>query len=140
MTMLIEKAACLVRHSAIALVVLAGLTLGYFTFQSVHHGGSEAGGVAAVAARLASSNGWETRPDPWRPGGVVFLVDPKRCQRSVSVSSLQITALEEWEGIVRIESVVTASGQVDPRGGFVWRGLWFFGDQRMLDRILPDLR
>jgi hypothetical protein len=45
----------------------------------------------------------------------------------------------EWEGIVRVEVIVTPAGEVDPEGGFVWRGLWFFGDQDMLDRILSDL-
>ena len=139
MSTFLEKASSQVWVSVLAFAGLAGLTLGWFAFRLACHGGPEAGGAPAVAARLADGNGWETRPDPWHPRGVVFLLDPTRCRRSVSVSSLEVTALEQWEGIVRIETVGTAAGQVDPRGGFVWRGLWFFGDQRMLDRMLPDL-
>jgi hypothetical protein len=140
MNTFIEKASSQLRYSVFAFVALAGLTLGSFAFLPGHYGGPEADGATAVAAHFARSNGWETRPDPCRPGGVVFLVDPTRWQRSVSVSALQITALEEWDGVVRIETVASWAGEVDPRGGFVWRGLWFFGDQRMLDRIVGDRR
>jgi hypothetical protein len=140
MNTFIEKARSQLWVSVFAVVGLASLTLGSFAWHFAYQGGPDAGGAPAVAARLAGSNGWETCPDAWRPNGVVFLVDPIRCQRSISVSSLQVTAPEEWEGIVRIEAVVNAAGEVDATGGFVWRGLWFFGDQRMLDRMLHDLR
>jgi hypothetical protein len=137
---LIDKAASPVRLFAIGLVLLAGLSLGYFAFRPITHGGPESADAPAVAGRFARTNGWEIRPDPWRPSGVVFLVDPERCRQWISVSALQITAPDDWEGIVRIETVLSAAGEVDPAGGFVWRGLWFFGDRRMLERMLPDLR
>jgi hypothetical protein len=135
-----EKAVCPVRQTVFASVVLAGLTCGYLAFHPCPNGGTEAGDAAAVAERFARRNGWEKRADRGRPGEVVFLVDPGRCQSSVSVSLLQITAPEEWQGIVRIETIVTAAGEVDPTGGFLWGGLWFFGDDAMLDQMLPELR
>jgi len=140
MKTLIERAPSRLVMSVLAFVSLAGLTLGSFASHFGYHGSAHAGGAPALAERLAHGNGWETRPDPWRPNGVVFLVDPTRCQCAIPVASLHVTAPEAWEGIVRIEAVVSAAGELDPAGGFVWRGLWFFGDQRMLDRMLRDLR
>jgi hypothetical protein len=95
--------------------------------------------VTSVSERLARGNHWEAHADPGRPAEVVFLVDPARHHQSDALTFLR-TSAPEWDGILRVETLVNRAGEVDPDGGLVWHGLWFFGDPNMLARVPAGLR
>jgi hypothetical protein len=134
---------CLVRAARLIGYPLFALALAVLTVWYVPRPGcpvvSETGEASEVAERLAERNGWEVQAAPTRPRQVFFLVDPRRHDPSDPLSFLRTTGAE-WKGVIRIEVIRTYAGEVVPAGGFVWRGLWFYGDQGMLDRIRPELR
>jgi hypothetical protein len=132
------RARCLIIRYSLFALVLVGLTLGY-ALRPTHQAVAEGDGATGLAERLAGRNGWEIHADPMRPRHVFFLVDPNRRDPAVSLSFLR-QARPGWDGVLRMEVILTIAGEVEPAGGFVWRGLWFYGDQGMLDRIRPDLR
>lgn len=134
----IARAACLLRCS-LCVGAVAGMGLSYLVWPAARRVVAEPLGIADVAQRLAAGKGWDVHTDRWRPKEVVFLVDPVRCHSPASLAYLRTTA-PEWEGIVRVEVIVTRDGEVDAEGGFVWRGLWFFGDSGMLERMAGELR
>jgi hypothetical protein len=130
------KARCLVRCSLLALA-LAGLPL-WYAVRPARDAVADRGGASEVAERLAGRNGWEVHPDSNRPRHVFYLIDPKRRDPAIPLSFLRRVPAE-WEGVVRIEVILTLAGEVDPVDGVVWRGLWFYGDEGMLDRVRPEL-
>jgi hypothetical protein len=118
---------------------VAGFWLGPRVFCPARQAVAKAVGGAGLAQVFADRNGWDVRPDARRPRELVFLVNPTRRPVVPELTFLR-TADRGWDGIVRIEAVVTPAGVVDANGGFVWRGWWFYGDAEMLAgirRLLP---